>query len=139
VRSTPSPIKGQVLFAGAVYDREVRRLPRPLVLHFVTVDLATQSLRFLVTPPDYPGAALPLRGRTTTVFLRETGADLAINGDFYYPWTSNTALDYYPHAGDGVTVQGYASSKVFLMATIRNAGICLRFALPKRGSRASGS
>ncbi len=110
VRATPSPIKGQVLFAGAVYDREVRRLPRPLVLHIVTVDLATSGLRFLVTPPDKPGAALPLRGRTTSVFLQETGADLAINGDFYYPWTSNTMLDYYPHAGDGVTVQGYASS-----------------------------
>ncbi len=106
----PPPIKGQVLFAGAVYDREVRQAPRPLVLHIVTVDLATPGLRFLVTPPDYPNAPLPLRGRTTSAFLRETGADLAINGDFYYPWTSNTKLDYYPHEGDGVTVQGYASS-----------------------------
>lgn len=110
VRSVPPPIKGQVLFARAVYDREMRRLPRPLVLHVVTVDLATPGLRFLVTPPDDAHSALPLRGRTTSAFLRESGADLAINGDFYYPWKSNSALDYYPHVGDGVTVQGYASS-----------------------------
>ncbi|MES2462822.1 MAG: phosphodiester glycosidase family protein [Armatimonadota bacterium] len=110
VRSTPSPIQGQVLFRGAIYDREVRRTPRPLVLHFVTVDLSTPGLRFLVTPPEDPKAELPLKGRTTSAFLQQAGADLAINGDFFYPWKSNTMLDYYPHVGDPVTVQGYASS-----------------------------
>jgi exopolysaccharide biosynthesis protein len=80
------------------------------VLHFVTIDLKTPGLRFLVTPPEDPRAELPLKGRSTSAFLRETGADLAINGDFFYPWKSNTMLDYYPHVGDPVTVQGYASS-----------------------------
>jgi hypothetical protein len=106
----PAPVRGQVLFRGAVYDREVRRLPRPLVLHFVTVDLTTPGLRYLVTPPDKPGTDRPLRGRSTSAFLQETGASLAINGDFFYPWKSNTMLDYYPHVGEPVTVQGYASS-----------------------------
>jgi hypothetical protein len=99
------------LFPGAVYDREIRLVPRPLVLHFVTIDLNAPGLRFLVTPPEDATAPLPLRARTTSAFLRETGAHLAINGDFFYPWKSNTPLNYYPHVGDRVTVQGYASSK----------------------------
>ena len=110
IRKPTTPINGQVLFPGAIYDREIRHTPRLMVLHFVTVDLTTPGLRFLVTPPDFPQSDLPLRARTTSAFLQESGADMAINGDFYYPWKSNTALNYYPHSGDRVTVQGYASS-----------------------------
>jgi hypothetical protein len=130
------PVRGQVLFQGAVYDRDVRQSPRPLVLHFVTVDLNTPGLRFLVTPPEDAGAELPLKGRTTSAFLQETGADLAINGDFFYPWKSNTMLDYYPHAGDPVTVQGYASSNGVSYGTTPSAGDCRLCAFPQAEGQA---
>jgi len=103
-------VQGRALFPGIVYDRKTLSAPRPLVLHFVTIDLSTPGLRFRVTPPDDLKAKLPLRARRTSGFLREQGAQLAINGDFFTPWRSNGPFDYYPHPGDPVTVLGRACS-----------------------------
>lgn len=36
---------------------------------------------------------------------------VAINGDFFTPWYSNSPWDYYPHVGDSVDVTGFASSE----------------------------
>jgi hypothetical protein len=110
-RAQPSDIRGSVLSPGIVYDREARQTPRSLMIHTVTIDLHTPGLRFLVTPPTDPSKDLPLVARPTSQFLRETGAQFAVNGDFFYPWYANGPFNYYPHIGDPVAVQGYASSK----------------------------
>ncbi len=99
------------LFRGVTYERRVWKKPRPVVLHLLTIDTRTPGLRFLVTPPDVPGAEKPLLARTTSEFLRERNLQVAINADFYYPWQSNTALDYYPHRRDPVSVEGDAVSE----------------------------
>ena len=99
----------QVLFQGVTYAREIRRQPKPMVIHIVTVDLRTPGVGFLVTPGD-PKAILPLKARTTSQFLEEFGVQLAINGDGVTPWHSNSPLDYYPHAGDPVDPIGLAAS-----------------------------
>jgi hypothetical protein len=105
----PPGIRQQVLFPGIVYSRDVRRIPRPLVVHVVKIDLNAPGIRFLVTPGN-PAKDLPLTARTTTQFLTEFGAQVAINGDFFYPWHSRALWDYYPHVGDPVAVEGFASS-----------------------------
>ncbi len=109
VRPQP-PNTSYALFQGITYRRDVRRLPRPLVIHIVTIDLDAPGLSFVVTPGT-PGAFRPLRARKTSAFLAEFGAQLAINADFFYPWYSHSPLSYYPHVGDPITVEALAASR----------------------------
>lgn len=107
----PQPESGsQSIFKGILYHREVRDSPRPMVIHVVTVDLRASGISLLVTPGD-PQADLPLKARTTSEFLDQFGVQLAINGDSFTPWRSNSMLDYYPHSGDPVEPIGFAASK----------------------------
>lgn len=109
VRPQPSE-KEQVLFPGVRYQRLVRKKPHPMVIHLVTIDLRQEGISFLVTPGD-PKAELPLKARTTSGFLEEFDLQLAINGDGFVPWHSNSLLDYYPKNGDPVNPLGFAASK----------------------------
>jgi hypothetical protein len=100
----------RALFQGVIYQRDVRNSPRPLVIHIVTIDLSTPSVGFQVTPGD-PKAKRPLKARTTSQFLSEFKTQLAINGDFFWPWHSRSILSYYPHVGDPVSVRGIGASR----------------------------
>jgi phosphodiester glycosidase len=108
-RPRPGPTSAP-LARGVAYTREVLDAPRPLVVHVVSVDLTTPGLRFLVTPGD-PARRLPFDARTTSGFVRESGALVAINGDFFDPWHSEAPWDYYPHVGDPVRSLGRACSE----------------------------
>lgn len=108
-RPVPPPA-AERLFRGVRYTREVRSLPRPLVIHAVRVDLTDPGVRLLVTPPDAADGH-PLRARTTSAFLAEYRCQVALNGAFFFPWHAHGPLDYYPHAGDPVSVNGLAVSK----------------------------
>ena len=108
-RPTPVPTKER-LFDGVTHERKVRFSPRPLMIHIITIDAHTAKLRFLVTPPDDIKGKYPLRARTTTQFLQEFGVQIAINGDGFVPWWSNSILDYYPHVGDPVAPLGNTAS-----------------------------
>jgi hypothetical protein len=107
-RSRPPPLT-ETLFVGVTHVRAVRDAPRPEIVHVVTVDLDAPGIGFFVTPGD-PAAALPLQARTVSDFLTEFHLQLAVNGDFFSPWHSSNPLDYYPHRGDPVAVDGYACS-----------------------------
>jgi hypothetical protein len=54
---------------------------------------------------------MPLRARTTSAFLEEFDAQVAINGDGFAPWWSRSLADYYPHSGDPVRPRGDAASR----------------------------
>lgn len=95
------------LFQGVAYTRRVRAVPRPLVIHTITIDLTAPDIRFLVTPTE-PGTGIA--ARTTSAFLREFGVQVAINGSFFEPFRARAPWDYYPHAGDRVRVNGLAIS-----------------------------
>lgn len=114
-RPLPIPVRQQ-LFDGIVYYRRVHLLPRLFIAHIITVDLQIPGLKFLVTPGE-PQAERPLTARTTSQFLREFDAQVAVNGDGFTPWHSNSPLDYYPHPGDPVTPNGTAASQGVLYAT----------------------
>jgi len=108
----PVPVKRN-LYEGIIYTRTVNYLPDPLVVHIVTVEIKKTGMRFLVTPPDFTEKMdeHPLMARTTTEFMNDFGVNIAINGDGFTPWYSNTALDYYPRSGDPVTPNGLSISK----------------------------
>ncbi len=96
-------------FPGVVYDRIALSEPRPNMLHLVAIDLTTPGLRFLVTPPDADSPRDHFARKTST-FLQQHQAQIAINGSFFYPFHSNSPWDYYPKAGDPVSVTGLSIS-----------------------------
>lgn len=99
----------EMLFQGVEYIRDVRSSPRDIVIHVVKIDLQAAGIRTLVTPGD-PEETRPLKSRTTSEFLKGFDLQVAINGDGFTPWHSNTFWDYYPHSGDRVTPVGFAAS-----------------------------
>lgn len=107
-RPQPAPIT-KPLFQGVTYQRETRRTPRPLVFHTVKIDLKAEGIRLFVTPGDRE-AALPLTARKTSDFLKEFKLQVAVNGDFFFPFKSNHIFDYYPRVGERVELEGYAWS-----------------------------
>jgi hypothetical protein len=109
IRPQPASLT-ETLYEGVVYTRQVRSSPRPMVVHIVTANLATEGVEVLVTPGD-PAAELPLNARTTSQFLSEFDLQVAINGDGFTPWYDYSLLNYYPHIGDPVDVIGYAASR----------------------------
>jgi hypothetical protein len=106
----PQPENTQVeLFGGVTYIRDVRQQPRPLIIHMVQIDLDTPGLSFFVTPSD-PVNGHEVRAQTTSHFLTAHDLQLAINGDFFWPWWYHTLFDYYPHDNDPTDVNGFAAS-----------------------------
>lgn len=107
----PQPAeKNQTIFQGITYLRDTRQSPRPMVVHVVKINLRESGISFLVTPGD-PDADLPVKARTTSQFLDDYGVQLAINGDGFTPWHTNSLIDYYPHPGDPVDPVGFAASQ----------------------------
>ena len=96
------------LFQGIIYRREVRSIPRPLMLHIVTIDLTAPGVRVLVTPGKTTSNNTEVQARTTTEFLSEFQLQLAINGSFFYPFREVSPWNYYPQSGDRVSVVGQA-------------------------------
>lgn len=107
----PLPIEQQrQLYPGITYFRSVRTEPRRIIIHAIQVDLTSSDISFLVTPGDSK-AEQPLRAQTTSKFLAAHDLQIAINGDGFTPWRSNSMLDFYPHTGDFVTPMGLAASQ----------------------------
>lgn len=93
------------LFEGVTYERRVWDEPRPVMIHLVAMQRDT--IDFTVTPPDAATLEDHLNARTTSQFLDESDAQLAINASYFYPFRSTTFLTYYPHIGDPVTTVGF--------------------------------
>lgn len=108
----PMPVeKKESLYDGITYRRKVHTEPRLWVAHIITIDLHTAGISFMVTPPDDRNADYPLNARKTSQFLEEYGLQIAVNGDGFNPWYSNSLLDYYPHVGDPVLPIGTTISR----------------------------
>ncbi|MDZ4764589.1 MAG: phosphodiester glycosidase family protein [Chloroflexota bacterium] len=105
----PLPAAEQrLLFPGVEYIRDVRP-DVPIIIHVVRIDLATPSLRFLVTPHT-PTDGHDQAARTTSGFLTEFGLQLAINGDGFAPWSAGDVFNFYPREGDPVNLRGRSAS-----------------------------
>ena len=106
-RPAPIPVKRQ-FFTGVTYYRKIRYLPHSMIAHVLVIDTKNANgLKFLFTPPNEDGT---VTARTTSQFLEEFDVQIAINGDGFFTWWSRSPLDYYPHAGDPVTPNGFTAS-----------------------------
>jgi hypothetical protein len=100
------------LFPGVTYEREAKSLPRPVMLHIVTIDLSTPGIKPFVTPSNAaPLANAEVRARTVSEFLNEFQVQLAVNANFFYPFREEAPWDFYPHDGDWVNNSGQVISK----------------------------
>jgi len=102
----------QKIFRGVTYYRNETSSPRKVVSHVLEIDLRTEGLRFLVTPPLRE--SLPsLCTRKTSQFLADYKMQIAVNGDgFYYLDPSKyKPQDYCPDGGDPIRLVGYAASR----------------------------
>lgn len=79
--------QGQVTtpYAGVTYIDRWIDAPRRLHLHVAQVDLQTPGLRFKVSPPA--GDRETVR-QSTLDFLKQEGAQLAVNGHYFLPFPS---------------------------------------------------
>ncbi|MEM6283578.1 MAG: phosphodiester glycosidase family protein [Chloroflexota bacterium] len=83
-RPEPAEITSEVLFDGITYTRDVRSAPEPLVIHVVEIDLTHPDISLAVTPPDDSvEAPYETVARTTSGYLVESEAQLAINAGFF--------------------------------------------------------
>jgi hypothetical protein len=108
-RPTPLEMREEI-YPCVVYYRRVHTQPRLMIAHIVTVDLSCENITTVITPPEKGDKENPLRARTTSQFASEFGTQVAINGDGFTPWWSNTPWDYYPRPGEAVSPNGFAAS-----------------------------
>ena len=73
-------------FLGVTHITRVESSPRPVRMHFVTIDLNAPGIRFKVTPPGGPRETVR---QTTLQFLEEERAQVAVNAHFFLPFPSD--------------------------------------------------
>ena len=95
---------------GVEFIRDVRQIPRPLVIAVVEIDLKQPGLEFVVTPGE-PSGGRGFRAQTTSHFLHANKLRLAINGGFFEPFKATSPFSYYPHEGDPVDVLGLCAAR----------------------------
>ncbi|GAB4484146.1 MAG: hypothetical protein OHK0031_08110 [Anaerolineales bacterium] len=96
----------QKLFNGVTYFRKTLTTPRPLMLHVLALDLNAAQFSYLVTPPQTADGVICTR--TTSRFLTEFGAQIAINGDGYIYLPPESAAC---SGSDPVRPNGFAASR----------------------------
>ncbi len=115
------------LFQGIDYRREVRVLPRLIVIHIVTIDMTAPGIRAFVTPGSATSDGTETNARITSKFLSEFSLKLAVNANFFYHFREETPWDYFPHAGDRVNNVGQAISdeQLYSVGETNWAALCL--------------
>jgi exopolysaccharide biosynthesis protein len=104
-KDQPASIQ-QKIFNNTTYFRKVVTSPSLNVVHVLSVDLRSGVASFLVTPADHENG--DLCSRKTTEFLKEFGAQIAINGNgFSYVLEGDDC----PDGRDLVRVNGFAASR----------------------------
>lgn len=107
----PRILEERSLFQGIEYRRDIRSVPRPIVIHQVKIDLTASGLRPLVTPSSGLANGMESTAQTTSSFLQQHRLQLAVNANFFFPFREKTPWDYYPHQGDPVNLIGQAISQ----------------------------
>ncbi|MEM8485812.1 MAG: phosphodiester glycosidase family protein [Bacteroidota bacterium] len=90
---------------GVSYRRGIVNRPDRIVYHLIEVDLTTPGLSFTSTDPV---TEIEYAAQTVEEFAAENDTEVAINGNFFYPFHSEAPWDFYPHRGDLVELSGIA-------------------------------
>src|SRR5688572_283336 len=97
------------LFPGVRHVRVSVEQPRRVVANLIFINVQQRGLEFTVSQPDSQ-LRPKLRAATVGDFLQHSGAQLAINGNFFHPFHSHSPWDFYLKSGDPVEVLGIAAS-----------------------------
>lgn len=95
------------LFAGVRYWRETRSDPLRQVFHVIEMELETPGLELFVTPMSAIGEP-EYRAQTTSRFVADSQALLAVNASYFVPFKSGArgGDDFVPKAGDHTDAVG---------------------------------
>jgi Phosphodiester glycosidase len=133
----PTGNESRSLFQGIDYQREVRSVPRPLVIHTVAIDLTAPGIEVLVTP----GNAIDnteTNARTTSEFLKDFKLQLAVNANFFWYFREKTPWDYFPRSGDRVNTVGQSISNGVAYSEAESDWSVVCFSAAHRASIVSG-
>lgn len=98
----------QPLFEGITYDREWHSAPAPYLLHVVAIDLTAPGIAVQASPRILTDEEFQTTAQTTSQFLNTHNLQVAINGNYFFPFKEKTPWNFYPHVGDPVNVVGEA-------------------------------
>lgn len=110
-----SPAETRTLAPGISYEKRTISTPRPMVVHIARIELSRPELEFLVTPPADGDTKTkrPFFAETTTTFVDRFQLLLAINGDYFEPF-SKDLLDPRPRLHEEVETLGPSASQGLL-------------------------
>lgn len=144
-RPTGKSIDSQPLFEGITYRRYTQQNPRPQLIHLLEIDLSAPGVVPFVTPGiDESDSKADQQHETvaqkTSTFLKTHQLQLAVNANFFNPFSEAAPWQYSPREGDSTNLIGLAisdgeivspgseqhSALCFLQgrAEIRDEGIC---------------
>ncbi|MEM0979411.1 MAG: phosphodiester glycosidase family protein [Cyanobacteria bacterium P01_H01_bin.58] len=98
----------QPLFEGITYHRQWHPTPAPYLLHVVAIDLTAPGIEVQASPRILTDDEFATTAQTTSQFLSAHNLQIAINGNYFFPFKEKTPWNFYPHAGDPVNVVGEA-------------------------------
>ncbi|WP_017304978.1 phosphodiester glycosidase family protein [Spirulina subsalsa] len=94
------------LFVGVTYERLWRKDPRPMMIHWVRLDLKQPGIQPFVTLGQVKPQKMQFPAQTTRDFVRQYPVQVAINGSFFTPAYTRHPWDYFPQRGDRVYAIG---------------------------------
>ncbi len=100
----------KALFHGIAYQRGRIVDPTPATYHIVTIDLKAAGVRPIVTRPcdETPPRFCAM---TASAFMRATGVQIAVNANFFYPFSEKSFLNFRPRADEAVNPLGVVISE----------------------------
>ncbi|MEM9775558.1 MAG: phosphodiester glycosidase family protein [Chloroflexota bacterium] len=104
-RPSREPLFIENIHPGVDYYRGSTLFPENTVYHLVEIDLRTAGLEIVATESAEP---YKFAAATVQSFAETNQTQIAINGNFFWPFYSNHPFSYYPKAGDLVEVNGIA-------------------------------
>ena len=108
-RPSREPVFLEAVHPGINYYRGSTSLPYRTVYHLVEIDLTTAGLELISNDPvNQIGGTVEYAAATVSDFAEEFDTQIAINGNFFFPFYATTPISYYPRRGEFVEVNGLA-------------------------------
>lgn len=137
-RNSRTNINNRPLFQGITYRRRVKTQPLPQIVHILEIDLTAPGLTPLATGGFDGGTpnANELNTRETIAlrtaqFLKANDLQVAINGNYFYPFQETTPWNYGPKSGQPASLVGVAISEGELVSSAEKGWPALCF-LPQQ-------
>lgn len=123
-RPAKSDLELKDIYPKIDYRRSSSSDPYNTVYHLIEIDLTESNIQFISTDPI---DGRQYAAQTVKAFATEQDTEIAINGNFFYPFESNSPWDYYPRPGELVELSGLAMNhgNTFSRSRSRWPALCL--------------